>query len=76
MSRRRRQVSTGEARAMMADHARDAKKEQAMCAHGGCTTSHDLREGPNGWSGHYGGTMLCEDCYENIVNGAEGNQWE
>jgi hypothetical protein len=51
-----------------ADYARDAKKEQAMCAHGGCTTSHGLQQGPDGYRGRYGGSMLCEEHYREVVD--------
>lgn len=51
-----------------ADLARDSKKEQAMCAYGGCQASHGLTKGPDGYRGRYGGSMLCDDHYETVVD--------
>jgi hypothetical protein len=51
-----------------ADYVRDAKQDKAMCAHGLCTVSHNLKEGPDGYSGPYGGSKLCEQHYKKIVD--------
>jgi hypothetical protein len=51
-----------------AEYGRDAKREQAMCAHGCCATSHGLKQGPDGYSGQYGGSMLCEKHYRQVVD--------
>jgi len=51
-----------------ADYARDAKKEEAMCAKGGCQSSHNLRDSPQGYRGPYGGTKVCNSCYEELVD--------
>lgn len=49
-----------------ADMYRDQKKEAAMCAKGTCTSSHNLRAAPDGYVGPYGGSMVCQDCYEDL----------
>ena len=51
-----------------ADLARDAKKEEAMCASALCTASHGLKEAPDGYSGRYGGRHLCQKHYEQVVD--------
>jgi len=60
--------SVGEMRMEQAEAGRDMKREGAMCSHGCCSSSHDLKEGPKGWSGQYGGSMLCEEHYRKIVD--------
>lgn len=60
--------SVGEMRLDQADLARDAKKEQAMCACGGCTSSHGLKDGPKGYRGPYGGNNLCEQHYHEVLD--------
>ena len=60
--------SVGAMRMEQAEYGRDAKREQAMCSHGVCSSSHGLKEGPKGWRGQYGGTMLCEKHYEEVVD--------
>lgn len=60
--------SVGQMRLDQADLARDAKKEQAMCAKGLCTSSGGLRPAPSGFSGQYGGHKVCQDCYESLCD--------
>lgn len=50
-----------------ADTARDMKKEAAMCAKGLCQ-SKPVRKAPDGYRGRYGGTHVCQPCYEDIVD--------
>ena len=51
-----------------ADHARDAKKEEAMCASAICQSSHNLKEAPKGYRGRYGGRHLCPEHYREVVD--------
>lgn len=51
--------SIGEMKQEAADHARDAKKEGAMCASGLCRTSHNLEYQEE--RGPYGGHMYCPE---------------
>lgn len=51
-----------------ADLARDAKKEQAMCASAICTASHKLKPAPSGYRGRYGGDQLCPKHYRQVVD--------
>lgn len=60
--------TTGERRVDQADYARDAKKEEAMCAYGGCMNSHDMKKAPKGYRGRYGGRHLCPNHYQIIVD--------
>lgn len=60
--------SIGEMRLDQADLARDAKKEEAMCAAGTCTRSHGLKDAPKGYRGPYGGHMLCAEHYREVVD--------
>lgn len=55
-------------KADQADLARDAKKEEAMCASALCQTSHGLKEAPDGYVGRYGGHHLCEKHYRQVVD--------
>ena len=66
--RRGSRQSVGQMRIDQADYARDAKKEQAMCAHATCSSSHGLKQGPSGYRGRYGGSMLCEEHYPKVVD--------
>jgi hypothetical protein len=52
MTRGRTVMSVGEMRMEQAEHGRDAKRENAMCAYGGCMASHGLTKGPKGYTGH------------------------
>lgn len=61
-------MSVGEMRMEQAEMGRDMKREEAMCAYGGCTSSHGLKEGPKGYRGTYGGHMLCEEHYQRVVD--------
>lgn len=61
-------MNVNEMRMEQAESARDMKRERAMCAFGGCQSSHGLREGPKGWTGRYGGNMLCEKHYRTVVD--------
>ena len=60
--------SVGEMKQEQADFARDAKKEEAMCASALCQVSHGLKEGPDGYRGKYGGSHLCEKHYKQVVD--------
>lgn len=51
-----------------ADYARDAKKENSMCAMASCM-ANPYEHAPKGWgSGRYGGTMLCKKHYQEVVD--------
>ena len=60
--------SVGEMKQEQADLARDAKKEEAMCSFGLCQKSHNLQQGPDGWTGPYGGSHLCEEHYKDVID--------
>ena len=60
--------SVGEMRMEQAEYARDAKREQGMCAQATCMNSYGLRDGPKGWTGGYGGSKLCPKCYPGVVD--------
>jgi len=60
--------SVGAMRLDQADLARDAKKEQAMCASAICTSSHNLKPAPSGYRGRYGGDRLCPKHYREVVD--------
>lgn len=60
--------SVGEMKMDQADLARDAKKEEAMCASSLCTASHNLTQAPKGYSGRYGGHHLCPKHYKKVVD--------
>lgn len=59
--------TVGQMRVDQADYARDAKKEGGMCARGLCQ-SNPQRPAPDGFRGRYGGTNVCQDCYEELVD--------
>lgn len=60
--------SVGEMKMDQADLARDAKKEEAMCASSLCQASHNLKKAPDGYVGRYGGHHLCPKHYKKIVD--------
>lgn len=64
----RRSMPTGAMRMEQAELARDQKREEAMCAFSLCSKSHHLKEAPDGYTGQYGGHMLCEEHYEQVVD--------
>ena len=51
-----------------ADYARDAKKENSMCAMALCT-ANPYEDAPKGWgTGRYGGSRLCKKHYREVVD--------
>jgi hypothetical protein len=59
--------SIGEMRMDSAEMQRDMKREGASCAKGLCTAPAS-RDGPKGYVGDYGGSRLCDSCYEEVVD--------